>query len=164
MPQMKMTKKQKEKFEEILRKQAEAAGVSEEELKQSFGIDTLYSQEEQVYEAQAVLNFFRHRIAPQMEKGETEQKFDARYNEWRFKKCEGCKERFAYAFHYDGVKYCSLDCLETALAEVGIKLTRNRPLELRWGRTAYPAIVSSSALKILESLPRSESSDNDAHD
>lgn len=164
MTQMKMTKRQQKQFEEILRKQAEAAGVSEEELKQSFGIDTLYSTEEAIYEAQAVLNFFRYRIKPEMQKGETEQKFDARYNEWRFKKCEGCGERFAYAFHYDGVKYCSLDCLEIALAEEGIKLTRNRPLELRWGRTAYPAIVSSSALKILESLPHSQQPDTSEND
>lgn len=164
MTQMKMTKAQKKKFDEILAQQAKAAGVSEEELKQSYGIDTLYSQEEQIYEAQAVLNFFRYRITPLMEKGETEQKFDARYNEWRFKKCEGCGEEFAYAYHYDGVKYCSLDCLEKALAEVGIKLTRNRPLELRWGRTAYPAIVSSSALKTLRSLPHSQSSDSDEPD
>ena len=159
MSQMKMTKAQQKKFEEILASQAKAAGVSEEELKQSFGIDTLYSQEEAIYEAQAVLNFFRHRRAPEMKKGETEQQFDARYREWRFKICEGCGFEFAYAYHYDGVKYCSLDCLEKALAEIGIKLTRNRPLELRWGRTAYPAIVSSSALKTLRSLPHSPQPD-----
>lgn len=164
MTQMKMTKSQQKKFEEILAVQAKAAGVSEEDLKQSFGIDTLYSQEEAVYEAQAVLNFFRHRRAPEMKKGETEQQFDARYREWRFKICEGCNEEFAYAYHYDGVKYCSLDCLEKALQEIGIRLTRNRPLELRWGRTAYPAIVSSSALKTLKSLPHSQTLDNDESD
>lgn len=161
MTQMKMTKSQQRKFEEILAAQAKSQGVSEEELKQAYGIDTLYSTEEAVYEAQAVLNFFRHRIKPEMKKGETEQQFDARYREWRFKVCDGCKEEFAYAYHYDGVKYCSLDCLEKALAEEGIRLTRNRPLELRWGRTAYPAIVSSSALKTLKSLTHSENSDND---
>lgn len=127
----------------------------EEEKVQEVAKEALYNAEQLAYEAQAVYNFFTARIQPALTKatGETEAAFTARqdkaYQEWRFKVCEGCNERFAYAYHYDGVKFCSLECLETALGRVGIQFSRHKDLRRRWG-VRYPAIVPSSALQALE--------------
>lgn len=153
----KMTKKQQRQFAELLQKQAAKKGTTVEEVKASVGIDTLHSNEDMAYEAMSVLNFYKYRVQPLMEKKESEVQFDARFREWRFKTCEGCHEEFAYAFHYEGVKYCSLDCLEKALAEIGIKFSRHRSLDRRWGLTAHPAIVPSSALKVLKERYQSSS-------
>lgn len=153
----KMTKKQQKQFAELLQKQAAKKGTTVEEVKASVGIDTLHSNEDMAYEAMSILNFYKYRVQPLMEKGESEVKFDARFREWRFKTCKGCLEEFAYAFHYEGVKYCSLDCLEKALADIGIKFSRHRALDRRWGLTAHPAIVPSSALKVLKEQYQSSS-------
>lgn len=146
----KMTKAQQRKFEEALKGIAERRGVSTEDIKEDAGFDTLYSTEGAVYEAMAVFNFFKSRIEPRLENKEDPKAFDRRYREWRFRRCDGCSEEFAYAYHYEGVKFCSLDCLEKSLAEIGITFTRHRDLKRRWGPTAYPAIVPSSALKALK--------------
>lgn len=146
----KMTKAQQRKFEEALKGIAKRRGTSTEEIKEDAGFDTLYSTEGAIYEAMAVFNFFKSRIEPLLEPKEDPKKFDARRREWRFRKCDGCSEEFAYAYHYEGVKFCSLDCLEEALRKIGITFSRHRDLAKRWGPTAYPAIVPSSALKALK--------------
>lgn len=147
---MKMTKAQARKFEELMGKLAKANETTVENIKTENHIGTLYSYEEHVYEAQAVLNFFAARVKPLLEKGENPVKFDARYREWRIRECKQCTEKFAYAFAYDGVSYCSLDCLDAALKEIGLEVTRGRDLKKRWGIHYHPAIVNSSALATLE--------------
>lgn len=147
---MKMTKAQARKFEQLMGKLATVNNTTVEEIKTENHIGTLYSLEEHVYEAQAVLNFFTARVKPFIGKDEPPAKFDARYREWRIRECKHCKDNFAYAFNYDGVAYCSLDCLDAALREIGLEVTRGRDLKKRWGEYYHPAIVSSGALATLE--------------
>jgi len=113
-------------------------------------VKPLYSQESTMYIGQAILNFYGARIQPRLEKGEKEVAFDARYREWRIKKCKTCGEEFAYAWSYDGVANCSMECLENALHAIGIKLTRDRDLRLRYGPYSHPAIVPAAALSVLK--------------
>lgn len=122
--------------------------VKVEELQEA--IKPLYSQESTMYIGQSVLNFFAARIKPRLEKGEKEPAFDARYREWRIKNCKTCGEEFAYAWSYDGVANCSMECLEKALNNIGVSLTRDRDLRLRWGVYSHPAIVPAAALKALK--------------
>lgn len=147
-----MTKREQKKFEELLAMAAKVQGKSVEEIQVATGLTSVYSFEEACYEAQAVLNFYEYRIAPLMEKDESTATFDKRYRAWRFKNCKNCGEEFAYVFHYDGVAYCSLDCLAEALAKIGIRFTKNRELAKRWGVIGHPAVVSSIALKALSRL------------
>lgn len=114
----------------------------------------LYSYEETILEMQSVINFYKARIQPKQGPKESDADFDKRYQEWRIKTCEGCNLEFAYAYTYDGVKFCSLDCLDGELRKIGLKVTYGRNLKQRWGRY-HPAIVPSSALGILQSLPQS---------
>lgn len=113
-------------------------------------VKPLYSQESTMYIGQSVLNFFAARIQPRIEKGESEVIFDARYREWRIKKCKTCGEEFAYAWSYDGVANCSMECLEKSLQAIGLTLTRDRDLKLRWGLYSHPAIVPPAALQALK--------------
>jgi hypothetical protein len=148
---MKMTKAQQAKFEKILSQIAAKQGTTPEELREAEGINSNLTYVDQMIEAQSTLNFFIARIQPLMEKGEAPFKFDKRFREWRFRTCEGCQEEFAYAYAYEGVKYCSLDCLSDALEKIGLKLTVGRDLKKRWGPHYHPAIVPSSALSVLKS-------------
>ena len=113
-------------------------------------VKPLYSQESTMYIGQAVLNFYAARIQPSIEKGEKETVFDARYREWRIKNCKTCGEEFAYAWSYDGVANCSMECMEKALQNIGLTLTRDRDLKLRWGCYSHPAIVPPAALAALK--------------
>lgn len=145
-----MTKRQQEKFNAILAGFANTMGKDEEVLKEQ--VATLYDAESNYYEGQAVYNFFKARVEPRLEKNEFPADFDKRYREWRIRVCEECEEEFAYAFHYDGVKFCSLDCLDNALKKIGLQVTRGRELTKRWGLFFHPAIVPSSALKSLKEI------------
>ena len=145
------TREQK-KYEKLLAGIAQLTGQDLEKVKEDAGFDNLYSKEESFYEGQAVYNFYKARIQPRLEKGELPKDFDKRYREWRIKKCDNCQEEFAYAFNYEGVKFCSLDCLEYALQKIGLKFTRGRDLKKRWGMFFHPAIVPSSAFEALKQL------------
>lgn len=147
-----MSKREQKKFDSLLADIARLQGTTVENLKEASGLNSSYSNEEAMYEAQAAFNFFTYRIAPVMEKGEVPAAFDQRYHAWRFKTCEECKERFAYVFHYDGVKFCSLDCLTKALAKIGIKFSKHQDIKKRWGLTSHPAIVSATALQAFAEL------------
>jgi len=155
----KMTKSQLSKFERILADIAKTNGSDVEELKQDVDIASLYTTEVSMYEGQSVLNFFEARIQPRIEKGEKAEIFDKRYREWRIKLCGSCGEEFAYALDYDGVKYCSLECLDAALAKIGLKVTRGRDLRKRWGVHHHPAIVPSSAFRALKEIYGQEHGD-----
>ena len=155
----------------LMEKIAKAVNVDATELQQK-AKDTqdLYSHDEAVMQRQAVINFFTTYVAPEeprQRQGETKLKFAERLakyhnekNEWKFATCEGCKERFVYAYHYRGVRHCSLECLDATLRKIGISLTIGRDLKKRWGQN-HPAVVPADALKILEQIygPSAESSD-----
>lgn len=111
----------------------------------------LYSYEETVLEIQSVINYYRARVQPRQGPKESDTDFDKRYQEWRIRVCEGCNLEFAYAHSYEGVKFCSLDCLDSELRKMGLSVTYGRPLEKRWGRLV-PAIVPSSAFKLLKEM------------
>lgn len=121
----------------------------------------LYTEEEAILEAQSVLNFYEWRRTLVKGPKETDRQFEARERVWRYKSCEGCKQRFAYSFHYDGVKFCSLDCLRIGLRKIGLDFSYARPLHLRWG-FQYPGIVPSSALTAIEHQLQSEPSASSA--
>lgn len=153
-----MNKRELKKFEKLLAGMAKVNSMEVEEIKETAGLNTVYSHDEQVYETQSVLNFFQSRIAPRIEAKEPVAAFDKRFHEWRFKDCKQCRERFAYAYHYDGVAYCSLDCMDEALKAIGLQATRGRDLKKRWG-ARHPAIVPSTALAALETLYGSSAPD-----
>lgn len=131
------------------------------ELKEKHEQGNLYSHEEQVFESQSVINFYRAVIArrpPEKKQGESQLSFISRMNEyekarneWRIRTCEGCNNTFAYAYSYEGVKFCSLDCMDAELRKIGLQVTRGRDLRKRWG-LYHPAIVPSSALEELKRL------------
>lgn len=131
--------------------------VTKEEIEEQ--IKPLVSHEDTMYTGQSVLNFFAARIQPRLGKGESEVAFDARYREWRIKKCKHCSEEFAYAFRFDGVAYCGYKCMELALKEIGITMQRGRDLTLRWGIYSHPAIVPPSALAALKEVYQTDAPD-----
>ena len=147
---------------------AKLTGSNVEDLKKVAEAGNRYSHDEQIMEVQSVINFYRTRIQPKepkQEKGENALEFAKRkvayekaYNEWRFQTCEGCNLPFAYAYHYAGVKFCSLDCMDGELRKIGLRVTPGRDLSLRWGKYG-PAIVPSTALATLVELyPHSDGS------
>lgn len=154
--------------DKLLAKIAALTNSDATELKKAAEKGNLYSFEEQVFESQSVINFYRTVIlprAPIKRQGETELAFLSRVNEyekarneWKYRICAGCDLPFAYAYTYEGVKYCSLDCLDAELRKIGLKVTRGRELQKRWGRY-HPAIVPSSALAELKTLYPSELGD-----
>jgi hypothetical protein len=161
-----MTKKQMARFQKILEQAASATGTSVEAIKEEHGVGALQSREEEVYERQAVYNFFKARIEPTLPQkigrnytAKELEEFDKAFREWRIRTCEECGEDFAYAFSYDGVKFCSLDCLDGALRKIGLQVTRGRDLKKRWGVFHHPAIVPSSALATLKTLYNDSSPD-----
>jgi hypothetical protein len=137
----------KKREENLLAKIANLLGKEVEEVKEAKAV---YTEEEQMYEAQSVLNFFAWRKSLIRGLKESDAQWEARNRVWKYKVCEECKERFAYSLHYDGVKFCSLDCLKSALRKEGIEFNPYRPLSKRYGFHQRPGIVPSSALKSLE--------------
>lgn len=134
--------------ENLLAKIANLLEKPVEEIKEA---QAIYTEEEAALEAQSVLNYYEWRKRLVREKGETDRVWEARNRVWQYKTCKGCEETFAYSYHYDGVAYCSLDCLQVALKKIGLSVTYGQPLMKRWG-LRYPGIVPSTALKSLESV------------
>lgn len=143
--------------EKLLAKIAKITGADIKELEQ---VKTLYSFDESVLEAQSVINFYRTRVQPMANKdqGSNETKleyakrvsdYNKAFDEWRFRTCKNCNLTFAYAYNYEGVKFCSLDCLDSELRKIGLRVTYGRDLKKRWGRY-YPAIIPSNVLEIFE--------------
>lgn len=150
-----MKKTEQNALQKILAGFAKVNSNSEEEVTQTLEtlqqqVKPLYSNESAAYIGQSILNFYAARIQPRLEKGEKEVAFDARYREWRIRICATCGEEFAYAWNYDGVKNCSMECLEKALAAIGLTMTRDRDLSLRYSIYSHPAIVPASAFGVLK--------------
>lgn len=158
-----MVRKMGKRQENLLAKIAAQLQMDVGEIKEKAA--PLYSHEEEILERQSIINFYKARVKPERLKvkengrlrDETDKEFEARYNEWRFMLCKNCDRMFAYAYSYDGVNYCSLECLDDVLQnEIGIELTRNKNPKTRWG-LKHPAIVPPSALEALRlSLPDPE--------
>jgi hypothetical protein len=144
--------------ENLLAKIAQFLNKDVEEVKE---IKAVYTEEEAILEAQSVSNYFHWRKRLQKGPKETDEQFARRQKMWQYKDCKECDGRFAYSYHYDGVKFCSLDCLKSNLAKMGITYHPNRPPEQRWGFTR-PGIVPSSALAAIESALEFSASDSDA--
>ena len=139
-----MNKRQQDKLNKILAGLASVTNSKTEELEEA--VKPLYSTESHMYNGQAIINFYKARIQPLVEKKETSAQFDKRFREWRIRICAECDEEFAYAFAYEGVKYCSLECLDKALNKIGLSVTRGRDLKVRYG-SYHQAIVPPDALK-----------------
>lgn len=149
MPRQPMGKRDQKKFDDVVAAMATIQGKTPEEIMESMGVKSQLTVEEAMYEATAVLHFFESRIQPLMEKDESPEQFDKRFRAWKFKDCKGCGDKFAYAWHYDGVTCCSLDCVAKVLAEQGIEFRPWRDIKRRWGPTSHPAVVPAPALKTL---------------
>lgn len=65
--------------------------------------------------------------------------------------CKYCGLTFAYSWDVQGVRYCSVPCMDGALREVGLKWNPTRPPAERWGKTV-PAVVPPAALQNLQDL------------
>ena len=89
--------------------------------------------EDHMREAQSVLNYF-----------------EVRGDSFKQIECRQCGLVFAYSYHFDGVKYCSVPCIKRALNAIGLSYNPKRDVGTRWDRFV-PAIVPPDALKILES-------------
>lgn len=138
-----LTKSQADKFAALMEKFGVDTEVAMEAAKKP-----LYSETETILEGQSIILFYQSRIQPLIEHGEKPEIFDKRFNAWKFKDCDGCGERFAYAYPYGGIRYCSLDCLEKGLADIGIRFSRHSDVKRRWG-PSRPAVVPASALEAL---------------
>ena len=155
-----MARMSKKSQEALLAKIAKLTNTDLGEVKEKAASTGLYTDEDRHYELQSVLNFYRARIEPFIKKvkedgkvrDESPQEFDKRFREWRFKTCDGCGEQFAYAYNYDGVSTCSLDCAEKKLRDIGIIYSRHKNLKKRWGYFHHPAIVPAIALQSLREL------------
>lgn len=145
-----MNKREQAKFEKLLATLAKVNGTSVDSMKEEVDYNSLVTEEDSFYEGQAVYNFFKARVSPRLEPKEAPEDFDRRYREWRMKQCEECGETFAYALNYDGVKFCSITCLDAALKKIGLQVTRGRDLKKRWGAFFHPAIVPASAFAVLQ--------------
>lgn len=146
-----MSKREKAKFEKLLAQIAKSSGADVDDLKKEAEVGSLYSSTDNLLEAQSVYNFYKTRVEPMLDpKKERPEDFDKRFREWRIRKCVECEEEFAYAYNYEGVKFCSLDCLNKALEKIGVTLTPGRDLKKRWGPFYHPAIVPSSAFQVLK--------------
>lgn len=135
---------------------AQIAAVLEKPVEEIKELKRLYTEEEAILESQSILNYYNWRKKLVREKGETDRVWEARQQAWRYKICEGCKLEFAYSYVYDGIQYCSLDCLRVGLQNIGLTFSYGRPLNLRWGYR-YPGIVPSSALSLVQPLAESAS-------
>lgn len=136
-------KKMGKRDENLLAKIAAQLGKNLEEIKEA--AQPLYTAEATILEAQSAFNFYEARVRPEQGMKETKTDFEKRYREWQFKLCRRCDREFAYAYHYEGVAFCSLECVDAALQEIGMILTRGRDVRLRWGQK-HPAIVGPDAL------------------
>lgn len=130
----------------LMAKIAAALGKSTEEIKEV--AKPLNTTEDRMYQGQAIINFFKARIRPRLELKETEYQFNNRYREWQFKICGHCNREFAYAYHYEGVKFCCIECLDAELRKIGMKVTHGRGLTSRWG-LVHPAVISAETLENL---------------
>jgi hypothetical protein len=124
-----------ERINKVLAEAAKQLGVNVEDL--GVTADELAANQtlaDQVGEAQAVLYYMEY-------KGEG---FDK-------KPCVSCGRTFAYAWDRTAITCCSVECLSAELEKKGLSWKINRPLHLRWGRTA-PMILPPDVLNLADSL------------
>lgn len=126
MPRLKKETERKRTQSKIL-EWAAKQGIDTSEIK-----TPLMTDEEQLLEAQAVLNYFERN-------GEG----------FHYETCSNpaCGMKFAYSYHYNGIKTCSIECMADNLRRVGINWHYGRDLNQRWDRY-YPAIVPGVALAL----------------
>lgn len=122
--------------------------IHPDEVRAASGI-SLYTEEEKILEGQSVINYYTWRKDLERLKSEDEDAYKARYDEWRYKTCQGCNDIFAYNYLYDCVSFCSLDCLNTGLRKIGLKVHYGRPLIQRWGYHV-PAVVPAPVVKLIQ--------------
>jgi predicted nucleic-acid-binding Zn-ribbon protein len=109
------------------------------------------NKEDLIREAQSVINYF-----------------DVKGEQFKHIECRQCGYLFAYSYHYDGVKYCSIPCIKRALKERGLTWDPSVPVEQRYGPVAVPAVVPPSALKTLQQVLKDDTQvdqlDNTSHE
>ena len=150
---------------------ARIAAVLEQDVEEikSVAKPELATYEEKVLQRQSIINYFRTVYAakePVQKTGESKAEFAKRYtewqnarNEWKRRRCEGCGLDFVYAFNYEGVKFCTLECMDAELRKIGVDVTPQKGGPARWGPLKHPAVVPASAVKALEDLYATDSND-----
>lgn len=126
---------EQERINKALQEASKHLGVSIEDL--GITADELASNmtvADQVGEAQAVLYYMEYR-------GQGFTK----------KKCVNCDREFAYAWDRTSISCCSVECISAELEKKGLRWRINRPLHLRWGRTA-PMVVPPDVLSLADTL------------
>lgn len=124
-----------ERINKVLAEAAKQLGVSMEDLGVSADeIAANQTVSDQVAEAQAVLFYMEHKGVG-----------------FKNKPCVSCGRDFAYAWDRDPITCCSVECITAELEKKGLRWRINRPLHLRWGRTA-PMILPPDVLSLADSL------------
>lgn len=143
---------------------ARIAAVLEQDVEEIRAVakPELATYEEKVLQRQSIINYYRTVISakePTQKSGESKAEFAKRLtewqnarNEWRRRRCEGCNLEFVYAYHYEGVKFCTLECMDAELRKIGVSVTPQKGGPARWGPLYHPAIVPASAVKAFEDL------------
>lgn len=124
-----------ERINKVLADAAKQLGVSLEDL--GVSAEELASNQtvaDQVAEAQAVLFYMEHKGVG-----------------FKNKPCVSCGRDFAYAWDRDPITCCSVECITAELAKKGLTWKINRPLHLRWGRTA-PMVIPPDVLCLADTL------------
>lgn len=125
---------EQERIQKVLQEAAKHLGVSTEDL--GVTAEELTSNmtvADQVGEAQAVLYYMEYK------------------NQFTVKKCVNCNREFAYAWDRTSITCCSVECISAQLEAKGLSWKINRPLHLRWGRTA-PMVVPPDVKSLADSL------------
>lgn len=166
-----MSRKRKVNQDKLLAKIAAALGQDVDEVK-AVAKPELATYEEKVLQRQSIINYFRTVYSakePVQKTGETKAEFAKRLteyhnarNEWRRRICEGCGFEFIYAFNYEGVKFCTLECMDAELRKIGVEVTPQKGGPARWGPIKHPAVVPATAVKALEVLHSDDSDDEPA--
>ncbi len=116
------------------------SGVAPEELPTIRPQVPLESSEDFMREGQSALNYYAVRGVG-----------------FKQKECTQCGLVFAYDYHIEGIKYCSIRCIKRALNAIGLEYDPTREVGRRWGRFV-PAVVTHDALQILQEVPDEDSS------
>lgn len=140
MPKKPAKEKQKKvNIDDLASTIARIIGKSADEIKQHMPsqeeVNSLPTDEEAVFEAQSVLNYF-----------------DNKGKGFYHRPCRVCEQWFAYAYAYPGIGICSKQCAINSLKKIGINWDPNKPLRDRYG-PVMPAVVPPPALEILPDFP-----------
>lgn len=75
--------------------------------------------------------------------------FYSRGEGWEEKECKFCNRVFSYCWDRKSISYCSIQCAQGALKQIGLDWDPAKDPSERWGKT-IPAVVPPDALELLK--------------